>query len=195
MILSMADWIMGTMLWINLNSKKNTDWAKYVRTQRNVDEAFQTYIIHSKKDSTETDTDRWWTYQSNVHGVVVAVNEVPKGTIGAYPRTLGTVVEHFIPGLIVAQSDFEESDHIDIMQFLGSDKKIFLQALRIGFHYLRKNFRSAKKRQENRYAGCSYHLVATALAQCEGIATASDDDEDDDDDPRPTKRINHGHMK
>ena len=195
MILILAEWIMGAMLWINLNSKKNTDWEKYVRTQRNVDEAFQTYIIHSKKDSSETDTDRWWTQQSNVHGVVVTVNEVPKGTIGAYPRTLGTVVEHFIPGLRVAQSDFEASDPIDIMQFLGSDKKIFFQALRIGVYYLRTKFSSAKKRQESRYAGCSYRIVATALAQCEDIATASDDDEDDDDDPRPTKRSNQGHMK
>ena len=195
MILSMADWIMGTMLLINLNSKKTTDWEKYVRTQRNVEEAFQTYIIHSKKDISETDTDRWWTYQSNVHGVVIAVNEVPKGTIGAYPRTHGTIVEHFIPGLIVTRSDFEVSDHIDILQFLGSDKKIFLQALRIGVYYLRTKFSSAKKRQESRYAGCSYRIVATALAQCEDIATASDDDEDDDDDPRPTKRINQGHMK
>ena len=36
----------------------------------------------------------------------VAANEVPKDTIGAYPRTLGTVVEHFIPGLIIAESNF-----------------------------------------------------------------------------------------
>ena len=162
MILILAEWIMGAMLWINLNSKKNTDWAKYVRTQRNVDEALQTYIIHSKKDSSDTETDRWWTYQSNVHGVVVAASDIPKGTISAYPRTLQTVVEHFIPGFIVAESDFEAADHIDVMQFLGRDKKIFLQALRIGVHYLLEHFRSAKKRQETRYAGCSYGLVATA---------------------------------
>ena len=122
----MGEWVTGTMLWINLNSQKTTDWWKYVRmrTTRSAGVAFQTYVIRNQDDYGRTESDRWWALQSNVHGVVIAANDVPKGTIHEYPRTLGTVIEHFIPGLIVAESDFESAEHIDIMQFLGKYKRI-----------------------------------------------------------------------
>ena len=104
-----------------------------MRTQRSAGEAFQTYIIRNKNDYSRTGSDRWCTYQSNVHGVVVAANDVPTDTIGAYPRTLGTVIEHFIQSLIVAESDFVAAEHIDVMQFLGSDKRISSKLYRLEY--------------------------------------------------------------
>ena len=89
-----------------------------------------------------------------------------------------TVIEHFIPGLFVAESDFPKAERIDIMNFLGSYKKIFFRALLIGVRHLRNHFSSSKQRQELRYAGRSYGLVASATEQCDEVAADSDDTED-----------------
>ena len=101
----MVERIAGTMLWINLNSKKTTDWRKCLRTMRSADLVFQTYVIHNTKDSRRTESDCWWKCQSNVHGVVIATDVVLQCTIHEYPRRLGAVVEHFIPGIEVAETD------------------------------------------------------------------------------------------
>ena len=185
----MVEWIAGSMLWVNLNSEKTTEWRKYLRTTRSADLVFQTYVIHNTKDSRRTESDCWWKYQSNVHGVVIAAIDVPKGTVHSYPQTvvwsmgekepyMHTVIEHFIPGLLVAESDFKKAERIDIMHYLGRDKKIFFQALQIGVRHLRKHFSSSKQRTELRYAGRSYDLVAAAFAQCDEVATDAEDTED-----------------
>ena len=176
----MVERITGTMIWINLNSKKTTDWWKYVRTTRSVGVVFQTYVIHNKNDYGRTESDRWWKCQSNVHGVVIAAKCVAKDSMRKYPRTLGPVIEHFIPGLLIAESDFETAAHIDIMKFLPREKKkLLFQALEIGIQSLRQYFRSSKQRQDLRYAGRSYGIVATALQLCDEVTADSEDIEAD----------------
>ena len=175
----MTDWILGTMLYINLDSKKTDTWWKYVRTQRNIEEAFQTYVIHSTTCSHHESSEYWWKHQSNVHGVVIAVNDVPKDSIGSYPRTLGKVVEQFIPGLLIAEGDFgPSSEQRNILSFSGNGREIFFRALHIGLYFLLKNFHAMRQRQEARYAGRSCERICEALAQCNDDNTIAEDDED-----------------
>jgi len=146
-----------------------------VGDQHRSGEPFQIYIVHKENDPTRTASDHWWKHQSNVHGVVMSVYDIPKDTICMYPRTLEKVVAHFIPGIVIAESDFEAAahcrigcgEHRDAVQYLGNDKRIFLQALALAIRKLFENFRSAKSRQEARYAGWSWNVVAAALAECD----------------------------
>ena len=177
----MDEWIAGTMIWINL-TMSTKEWWKYVytRSTRNAGVVFQTYLIHKQDDCGDTVSERWWTYQSNVHGVVIAAKCVAKDSMRKYPRTLGPVIEHFIPGLSIAESDFESGAHINVMKFLPRDKKkLLFQALEIGIQSLRQYFRSSKQRQDLRYAGHSYGIVATALQLCDEVTADSEDDEAD----------------
>ena len=66
----MDEWIAGTMIWINL-TMSTKEWWKYVytRSTRNAGVVFQTYLIHKQDDCGHAASERWWTYQSNVHGV------------------------------------------------------------------------------------------------------------------------------
>ena len=112
------------MVYINLDYRKTDTWWEYVGTQRNIcniEEAFQTYLIHSTTCSHHQSSKDWWKHQSNVHGVVIAVNDVPKDSIGSYPRSLGKVVEQFIPGLLIAEGDFgSSSEQRNILDFSGN---------------------------------------------------------------------------
>ena len=175
----MAECITGTMIWVNLNLERDTKWSEYVRNTSSAGVVLQTYVIHNKYDYRRPESPYWWKHQSNVHGVVIAANDVPKSSIHEYPRTLETVIEYFIPGLIVTERNFETAKHIDIMQFLGKDKRLFFQALKTGFRCLLQHFRSSKQRTEARWSGRSYGLVATALDQCNEIAEVSEEDEAD----------------
>ena len=175
----MTDWILGTMLYINLDSKKTDTWWKYVRTQRNIEEAFQTYVIHSTTCSHHESSEYWWEHQSNVHGVVVAVNDIPKDSIGSYPRSLGKVVEQFIPGLLIAEGDFgSSSERRNILGFSGKGREILFKALHIGLYSLLQNFHLMRQRQEARYAGRSCERISEALTQCNNDNTTAEDDED-----------------
>ena len=175
----MAECITGTMIWVNLNLERDTKWSEYVRNTSSAGVVLQTYVIHNKYDYRRPESPYWWKHQSNVHGVVIAANDVPKSSIHEYPRTLETVIEYFIPGLIVTEEDFESAEHTDILQFLGKDKKILLEALQTGLHTLLNRFRSSQQRVEARYAIRSLGLVTRVLAVCSEIATASEDDEAD----------------
>ena len=175
----MTDWILGTMLYINLDYKKTDTWWKYVGTQSNIEEAFQTYLIHSTTCNHHESSEYWWKHQSNVHGVVIAVTAVPKDSIGSYPRTLGKVVAQFIPGLLIAEGHFgSSSEQRNILDFSGNGREIFFKALHIGFYFLLKNFHAMRQKQEARYAGRSCERICEALAQCNDDTTMAEDDED-----------------
>ena len=176
----MGEWIRGTLIYVNLNaSKRTSDWSMYMRTTRNASVAFQTYIIHNTKDARRSESETWWTRQSNVHGVVIARDVVLQCTIYQYPRRMGSVVEHFIPGIEVAETDFKASQHIDITTFLGKQERIFFKGLVIAVSFLRQHLRGPEQRQELRYAGRSFGIANTALAKCNGTGRNLEDDEDD----------------
>ena len=178
----MTDWILGTMVYINLDYRKTDTWYEYVGTQRNIcniEEAFQTYLIHSTTCSHHQSSEYWWKHQSNVHGVVIAVTDVPKDSISSYPRTLDKVVAQFIPGLLIAEGDFgSDSEKQNILSFSGNGREIFFKALHIGLYFLLKNFHAMRQRQEARYAGRSCERICEALAQCNDDTTIAEDDED-----------------
>ena len=150
-----------------------------MRTTRNASVAFQTYIIHNTKDARGSELESWWTRQSNVHGVVIARDVVLQCTIYQYPRRMGSVVEHFIPGIEVAETDFKASQHIDITTFLGNHERLFFEGLLIAVSSLREHFRFSQQRQELRYAGRSFGIAKTALAKCNGTARNLEDDGDE----------------
>ena len=102
----MAEWTTGTVIWINLDSKKDPDWQKYMLSQSVAGEAFQTYLIHNNRVCHHTKPELWGRYQSNVHGVFIATRIVPKVMIHAYPRRVETIIELFIPGIKVTEKDF-----------------------------------------------------------------------------------------
>ena len=114
-----------------------------------------------------------------MYGIVIVVTDVPKDTIRNYPRTLGKVVQQFIPGLLLAEGDFgSDSEKRNILSFSGNGRKIFFKALHIGFYFLLKNFHAMRQRQEARYAGRSCERISEALAQCNNDNTTAEDDED-----------------
>ena len=170
----MTEWVTGTILWLNLNSKKTTDWLSYVRTTRSMDMVLQTYVIHNKGGLRRAESEVWWSYQSNVCGVVTAVNDLPRESIHSYPKIRGAVIELFIPDILVTAADFEEAEYVDITQFLGRSKGTLLGALERGFYYLRQYYRSTRQRQDLRYAGRSYGTISMALMQCNEIIEDSD---------------------
>ena len=151
-----------------------------MRTTRSADVVLQTYVIHNKAGLQRAESDVWWTYQSNVHGVVTAVNDLPKSSIHAYPKIRGAVIELFIPDILVTAADFEEADYLDITQFLGRSKVILLDALEYGFFCLMEYYRSIQQRQDLRYAGRSYGTISVALMQCREIIEDSDEHEVDE---------------
>ena len=180
----MTDWILGTMVYINLDYRKTDTWWEYVGTQRNIcniEEAFQTYLIHTTTCNHHESPEYWWKHQSNVYGVVIAVTDVPKDSIRNYPRTLDKVVAQFIPGLQLAEGDFgSDSEKRNILSFSGNGREIFFKALHIGFYFLLKNFHAMKQKQQARYAGRSCQRIYEALAQCNDDTTIAEDDEDDE---------------
>ena len=164
------------MMWINLNLNKDPEWLEYVRNMSGANGVLQAYVIHKDYDCSRSVPASWWKHQSNVHGVVMVPMDVPKATIHEYPRTVETIVEHFVPGIIVTESDFEAAEHIDIIQFLGKDKKIFLAALETGVSALLKHFRSSHQRKERKYVFHSPGIVTKAVAHCDDTGTSSADD-------------------
>ena len=95
---------------MDLNCKRHPDWQTYATAYPSARQPFQTYLIHSQNNNRGTGEDRWWAYQSNVLGVVIAENSLSEDVICSYPRALGEIVEHFIPDVVIAETDFETAD-------------------------------------------------------------------------------------
>ena len=171
----MTEWVTGTMLWLNLNSAKTKDLPSYVRTTRSLNSILQTYVIHNKIGLRQAQTEVWWTYQSNVYGVVTAVNDLPKSSIYTYPKHRGAVIELFVPDVEITAADFEETAYLDITQFSGRHKETLLAELEHGFFRLMDYYRSKQQRNDLRYAGRSYGLISMALIQCRESSEDSDD--------------------
>ena len=164
------------MMWINLNTDRDPDWLEYVSNTRGVEGVLQTYIIRNDPDYSRTDAANWWKFQSNVHGVVMAIMEVPKATIDEYPRTVGPIIEQFIPGITVTEGDFEAAEHIDILKFSGKDKKTVLAAVEIGLYALLQHFRFTQQRKEKNYVFKILGIVTKAVAHCNIVETCSKDE-------------------
>ena len=173
----MTEWVTGTMLWLNLNSKKTKDLPSYVRTTRTLDTILQTYVIHNQSGLRRAEGEVWWSYQSNVYGVVTAVNDLPKSSIYTYPKHRGAVIELFVPDVVVTVADFEETEYLDITRFSGRSKEILLAELLHGFFRLMDYYRLKKQRNDLRYAGRSYGLISAALEQCRESSEDSDENE------------------
>ena len=166
--------VSGTMIWVNLNSKKTRDWRKHVDAHSRVSEPFQTYLIHSQKINSKVEEERWWTQQSNVHGVVIAANVLAQDAISSSPKVLGTIVEHFVPDLKIAVTDFEEFAHtsnLNVLSFSGDDKRSFFSAVKIGLASLHGVFHQGINRKDAVYVGYSIGVTAAALEYCDEEAT------------------------
>ena len=166
--------VLGTMIWMDLNSKRHLDWRTYVAAYPSARDPFQTYLIHSQNINSGVKDEKWWAHQSNVHGVVIAANSLSEEAICSYPRALGTIVEHFIPNLVIAETDVETAEYTsnkDILSFSGNNQRSFLSALHIALECLREALHSARSRKEASHAGSSLGVVLAALQHCHEEAT------------------------
>ena len=161
------------MIWVNLNPLKTAEWRKYVDAHRRASEPFQAYLIHSQKSYSGTASERWWSLQSNVHGVVIAANVVTEDSIRAYPKSLGPIIEHFIPDVAIAETDFEEAEYKDVVSYSGDNKRTFFAAVQMGLWCLRDVFHGAKSKQEASYVEFSSDCIAAALEHCDEDATGT----------------------
>ena len=150
-----------------------------------VDNPFQTYLVHTQKKDITRDPDLWFQHQSNVHGIVVAANVLSEDAIDQYPKMVDSVVEHFIPDLTVVEEDFTEvkdkssKRRLDVLTFSGDNKRSFLSAVQIGLEYLRDAFLVTKCKKEASYVGSSYGAIAAALELCDEEATETAGDQVD----------------
>ena len=145
-----------------------------------MDVVLQTYVIHNTAGLRQAESEDWWSYQSNVYGVVTAVNDLPKSSIHTYPKNRGAVIELFVPDVLVTAADFEEADYLDITRFLGRSKEILLAELEHVFSCLMDYYRSKKQRQDLRYAGRSFGIISVALTQCREFSEDSGEHEGDE---------------
>ena len=159
--------VSGTMVWINLNSLRSENWRQHVEAYPRAGNPFQTYLVHTQKRYKGIEPERWWSYQSNVHGVVIASNVLSQESIREYPKISGPIVEHFIPELAVKQTDFLEAKYTDLLTYSGDKKKIFFSALHNGLRCLREVFHGVEGKQEARHIGCSSGIIGVAIDLCE----------------------------
>ena len=165
--------VTGTMVWVNLNRLKHEDWQVTVLENNRSLDPFQTYLLHCQARTKHKDEEYWWSFQSNVYGVVIAANCLDEESIPLYPRAVDghrdVIIEHFIPNVSIVASDFREipsttaEKKLDVLDFLGEDKVVFYDALETAMECFRKSLaeREVARKDLSRVSICLQY-IATA---------------------------------
>ena len=171
--------VTGTMLWANLNKLKHSDWEVTVLANNRSEYPFQTYLLQNQSRTRHKEEEYWWTFQSNVYGIVIAANSLAEEDIPLYPRAVDDgrkdpIIEHFIPNVTIVASDFREiastsaEKKLDILDCLHKDKRVLYDALHQAMICFRKTLqeRGAVHKVLSRAQRC-LDYIATASESCE----------------------------
>ena len=153
---------------------KTEHWERHVdrlrgETLMEVGDPMQLFVIHNMKTWDKAEDPKWWTYQSNVHGVIVANVELTEEQAASYPKKRSdNVIEMFVRLVRVTTADFDESEHQDLLNCRSSAKGPLLQAVKEGLTLAQSGY-DATRRQDKTYLGFATGTVRAALQKCPGF--------------------------
>ena len=161
-----AEYIEGTMIWVNQNHLKNLDWQERLmpETKFITGNFVHTFTVHDTGRAGSIPDNLWWSQQSNVHAHIIAPVRLPKERLGIYPKEKDALmVVAFIPAVFITEADFpapsSDTPHTRLMDCTSAHTKSLWIAVRDALEIAK----GSARRTERRHVAGSVSMVNQGL--------------------------------
>ena len=103
------EFVEGTMVWVNQNYHRHADWQERIKPDQDykTDSCIHTFTIHGTSRTGGVESQKWFSFQSNVYAYIIAPVKIPKKAAQSYPKEADGLMETiFLPNVFITAADF-----------------------------------------------------------------------------------------